>query len=207
MSSGTLEAPIAAGLPPPHPLRELFADFSRNRGAVAGLVIIGALLFIAATANIIAPYSPILTNDSGFLLPPFWQAGGTLSHPLGTDAIGRDMLSRLLFGTRLSLLIGAAVVTLSLLIGTTLGLIAGFSRGIVEIAIMRLMDIILTLPSLLLAIVIVAILGPGLINAHARGRHRLAAALRAHRARRRHHRDGEGLRHRRARSPAPAACG
>ena len=165
MSSETLEAPIAAGLPPPHPLRELFADFSRNRGAVAGLIIIGALLFIAATANIITPYSPILTNDSGFLLPPFWQAGGTLSHPLGTDAIGRDMLSRLLFGARLSLLIGAAVVTLSVLIGTTLGLIAGFFRGIVEIAIMRLMDIILTLPSLLLAIVIVAILGPGVMNA------------------------------------------
>ncbi len=116
-------------------------------------------------ANLIAPYSPILTNDTGFLLPPFWQAGGTLAHPLGTDAIGRDMLSRLIFGTRLSLLIGATVVALSILIGTTLGLIAGFFRGIVEIAIMRLMDIILTLPSLLLAIVIVAILGPGVMNA------------------------------------------
>ena len=165
MSTDTLEAPNAAALQPPHPLRELYADFSRNRGAVAGLIIICALLVIAATADVIAPYSPILTNDSGFLLPPFWQAGGTLAHPLGTDAIGRDMLSRLIFGTRLSLLIGAAVVTLSVLIGTALGLIAGFFRGIVEIAIMRLMDIILTLPSLLLAIVIVAILGPGVMNA------------------------------------------
>ncbi len=167
MSSETLEAPIAAraGTEPPHPFREFFADFARNRGAVAGLVIIGALLIIAATAGIIAPYSPILTNDSGFLQPPFWQAGGTLAHPLGTDPIGRDMLSRLIFGTRLSLLIGASVVALSIVIGTTLGLVAGYFRGIIEIAIMRLMDIILTLPSLLLAIVIVAILGPGVMNA------------------------------------------
>jgi dipeptide transport system permease protein len=165
MSTDTLEAPNAVALQPPHPLRELYADFSRNRGAVAGLSIIGALLIIAAAANIIAPYSPILTNDADFLKPPFWQAGGVLAHPLGTDAIGRDMLSRLLFGARLSLLIGAAVVTLSVLIGTALGLIAGFFRGVIEIAIMRLMDIILTLPSLLLAIVIVAILGPGVMNA------------------------------------------
>ena len=167
MSAESLEAPIVAGsaLEPPHPLRDLYADFSRNRGAVAGLFIIAALLLIAATANIIAPYSPILTSDSDFLKPPFWQAGGRLAHPLGTDAIGRDMLSRLIFGTRLSLLIGATVVSLSILIGTTLGLIAGFFRGLIEIAIMRLMDIILTLPSLLLAIVIVAILGPGVMNA------------------------------------------
>jgi dipeptide transport system permease protein len=167
MSSATLEAPIAAGAgtEPPHPFRELFADFSRNRGAVAGLAIICALLLIAATANIIAPYSPTLTNDSGFLQPPFWQAGGSLAHPLGTDPIGRDLLSRLIFGARLSLLIGASVVALSVVIGTTLGLVAGYFRGVLEIAIMRLMDIILTLPSLLLAIVIVAILGPGVMNA------------------------------------------
>jgi dipeptide transport system permease protein len=88
-----------------------------------------------------------------------------MAYPLGTDAIGRDILSRLVHGARLSLLIGIAVVTLSVVVGTILGLIAGFFRGVTEIAIMRLMDITLTLPSLLLAIVIVAILGPGLMNA------------------------------------------
>ena len=87
------------------------------------------------------------------------------SYPLGTDAISRDILSRLRYGARLALVIGLAVVTLSVIVGTVLGLLAGFFRGIFEIAIMRLMDIILTLPSLLLAIVIVAILGPGLMNA------------------------------------------
>ena len=94
-----------------------------------------------------------------------WQAGGSSAYLLGTDAIGRDILSRLIHGARLSLVIGMAVVALSVVVGIVLGLIAGFARGVSEIAIMRLMDIILTLPSLLLAIVIVAILGPGLMNA------------------------------------------
>ena len=162
-----IDVPIVrkAGSEPAHPLREFYADFSHNNGAVAGLFIIVALFVIAATADIIAPYGPNLTNQAAFLKPPAWQAGGSLAHPLGTDAIGRDMLSRLIFGTRLSLLIGFAVVTLSVLVGTVLGLVAGYFRGITEIAIMRLMDIILTLPSLLLAIVIVAILGPGVSNA------------------------------------------
>ena len=113
----------------------------------------------------LAPYPPDLTNNAVFLKPPAWQAGGSWAYPLGTDAIGRDILSRLIYGARLSLLIGIAVVALSIVVGIALGLVAGFFRGVTEIAIMRLMDIILTLPSLLLAIVIVAILGPGLMNA------------------------------------------
>ena len=157
--------PIAKPAEPPHPFAEFWQHFARNRGAVIGLWIIVALIVIAAAADLIAPYSPYLTNQAAFLKPPFWQAGGTLAHPLGTDAIGRDMLSRLIHGARLSLVIGVAVVTLSVLVGTVLGLSAGYFRGWLEIAIMRLMDIILTLPSLLLAIVIVAILGPGVMNA------------------------------------------
>jgi dipeptide transport system permease protein len=149
----------------PHPLAELYANFSRNRGAVIGLAVVISLVIIAAAANLIAPYSPIQTNPAVFLKPPAWQAGGSAAYPLGTDAIGRDMFSRLVHGTRLSLLIGVSVVALSLIVGIALGLIAGFFRGLVEIAIMRLMDIILALPSLLLAIVIVAILGPGVVNA------------------------------------------
>ena len=123
------------------------------------------LVLLALFADLVAPHSPILTNNTVFLKPPFWQTGGSLSYPLGTDAIGRDILSRLIYGARLSLLIGIAVVALSVAAGTILGLVAGFFRGVTEIAIMRLMDITLTLPSLLLAIVIVAILGPGLMNA------------------------------------------
>lgn len=150
---------------PQRPLREFWDYFSSNKGAVAGLVIVFLVLLMAALAPWIAPFNPDATDPSVFLVPPAWQAGGSAAHLLGTDAIGRDILSRLIFGARLSLTIGLAVVTLSVMIGTVLGLTAGYFRGVFEIAVMRLMDIILTLPSLLLAIVIVAILGPGLMNA------------------------------------------
>ena len=158
--------PASAAMPaPPGPLREFWNYFSANHGAVAGLVIILAVLLTAALAPVLAPHAPDLTNNTLFLKPPAWQEGGSWAYPLGTDAIGRDILSRLIYGARLSLLIGIAVVALSIVVGIALGLLAGFARGITEIVIMRLMDIILTLPSLLLAIVIVAILGPGIMNA------------------------------------------
>jgi dipeptide transport system permease protein len=150
---------------PPGPWREFWISFSANKGAVAGMGIVLGLLLVALVAPLIAPHMPFQTNSGAFLKPPSWQAGGSTEFLLGTDAIGRDILSRLIYGARLSLSIGLAVVLISLVAGIALGLVAGFARGIVEIAIMRLMDIILTLPSLLLAIVIVAILGPGLINA------------------------------------------
>lgn len=164
MSTETLQAP-AASVAPPHPAREFWTYFSANRGAVAGLIVIALVLFCALFAPLIAPHDPNLTNNAVFLKPPFWQEGGSLSYPLGTDAIGRDILSRLLYGARLSLVIGIAVVALAIVVGIVLGLVAGFFKGIADIAIMRLMDILMTMPSLLLAIVIVAILGPGLMNA------------------------------------------
>lgn len=156
--------PVAQAAPV-HPLRDFWRYFSANKGAVAGLIIVVTVLLLAAFAPFIAPYAPDLTDASVFLHPPAWQTGGSAAHLLGTDAIGRDILSRLIHGARLSLLIGIAVVTVSVIVGTVLGLLAGYFRGVFEIAIMRIMDIILTLPSLLLAIVIVAILGPGMMNA------------------------------------------
>ena len=164
MTTETITAPPAAAAPP-GPLREFWGYFRANHGAVGGLVVVIVVLLMAAFADVLAPYPPNLTNNAVFLQPPAWQTGGSWAYPLGTDAIGRDILSRLIYGARLSLLIGLAVVALSIVVGIALGLVAGFARGITEIAIMRLMDIILTLPSLLLAIVIVAILGPGLMNA------------------------------------------
>jgi dipeptide transport system permease protein len=155
---------LAAGTPP-GPLREFWISFRANRGAVIGMSVVIVLLLLALFAPWIAPHPPHETNSAAFLKPPFWQAGGSAQYLLGTDAIGRDILSRLIWGARLSLSIGLGVVAISVAAGIALGLIAGFARGVVEIAIMRLMDIVLTLPSLLLAIVIVAILGPGLVNA------------------------------------------
>ena len=161
----TLPAARPVSTAPPGPWREFWHAFAANRGAVAGLVTVALLLLVALLAPWIAPHAPDATNSAAFLRPPAWQAGGSSQYLLGTDAIGRDILSRLIHGARLSLSIGVAVVLISVAIGIVLGLIAGFARGMTEILIMRLMDIVLTLPSLLLAIVIVAILGPGLLNA------------------------------------------
>jgi dipeptide transport system permease protein len=103
---------------------------------------------------------------SGFQrLPPAWSEGGNSAYLLGTDAVGRDMLSRLIFGTRFSLFIGLVVASLSAVAGVLLGLVAGYFRGRTDTIIMRVMDIILAFPSLLLALVLVAVLGPGLLNA------------------------------------------
>ena len=162
-------APAAAsaelGVVPPSRFAEFWRAFAQNRGAVAGLVAVGVLVVLALGANAIAPHSPIEQFRDFELVPPFWDEGGSLRFPLGTDAVGRDILSRLVYGTRLSLLIGTISVAISLSLGCVLGLLAGYFRGIVDTAIMRLMDVMLALPSLLLAIAVVAILGPGLINA------------------------------------------
>ncbi len=150
---------------PPHPLREFWDYFAENRGAVAGLIVITIIAAVAILADLIAPYPPNEQYRDALLVPPFWQEAGSLRFLLGTDDLGRDMLSRLLHGARLSMMVGCIVVTFSLVVGVVLGLVAGFARGIVDIVIMRLMDIIMAVPALLLAIVIVAILGPSLINA------------------------------------------
>ena len=150
---------------PPQPLREFWEYFSVNKGAVVGLLVIAVIVLLALSADLVAPHPPNEQYRDAFLRPPFWQDGGSLLYPLGTDAVGRDMLSRIIHGARFSLSIGAIVVTLSLAAGVSLGLVAAFFRGPVEIGIMRAMDIMLALPSLLLAIVVVAILGPSLFNA------------------------------------------
>jgi dipeptide transport system permease protein len=150
---------------PPHPLVEVWWSFCENKGAVAGLVVVLTVFALAILADIVAPYSPTDQFRDAFLKPPAWADGGSARFLLGTDDVGRDILSRLIHGSRYSLFIGALTVALSLTAGVVLGLIAGFARGLVEEAIMRLMDIMLALPSLLLALVIVAILGPSLTNA------------------------------------------
>ena len=150
---------------PANPLRELWNDFRQNRGALIGLAIVIGLIALALLADWIAPFSPIEQFRDAILVPPMWQAGGSSKFILGTDPVGRDMVSRLIHGTRLSLLIGLISVALSLSLGIVLGLVAGFFRGMIDTAVMRLLDIMLALPSLLLAVAVVAILGPGLTNA------------------------------------------
>ncbi len=146
-------------------LAEFWFYFSENRGAVIGLFVILALVVVAIFAPFFAPHEPTQQYRDALLFPPAWQDGGSWEFILGTDAVGRDILSRLIFGARFSLFIGVVVVGLALLGGVSIGLIAGYFRGPVDTVIMRLMDVILAFPSLLLALVMVAVLGPGLLNA------------------------------------------
>lgn len=166
-------ADIAAGAPAPVSLdpsrrarlAEFWYYFSENRGAVIGLVFFVFLVALALLAPLIAPHAPNAQYRDAVLVPPFWQEGGRTAYLLGTDAVGRDMLSRLIYGTRYSLFIGVIVTILALVSGVVVGVFAGYFRGWIDTAIMRVMDIILAFPSLLLALVLVAVLGPGLTNA------------------------------------------
>lgn len=158
-------AVAAAPLAPPSPMAELWRDFRLNRGAVAGLVLVVAFLLLALLAGVISPHSPIEQYRDAILVPPAWEDGGSAKFLLGTDAVGRDMLSRLIHGTRLSLAIGLVSVGLSLSLGILLGLLAAWRGGKTDTAVMRMMDVLLALPSLLLAVAVIAILGPGLANA------------------------------------------
>ncbi|MEM7169300.1 MAG: ABC transporter permease subunit [Pseudomonadota bacterium] len=146
-------------------LKEFWHYFSENKGAVAGLAVVVLIIILAALADVIAPHSPIQQYRDHLLQPPFWQEGGSLAFPLGTDAVGRDLLSRLIYGSRYSLYVGCVVISISMTAGIAIGLVAGFFKGVLESLIMRIMDIILAFPSLLLALVLVALLGPGLTNA------------------------------------------
>jgi dipeptide transport system permease protein len=146
----------------PSPFAEFRRHFIANRSAILGLTVVGVLVFAAVAAPVLAPAGPDNQMRQAVLHAPTWLIG---PYPLGTDDVGRDVLSRLLYGARLSLAIGAMVVLLASVSGTLLGLIAGFVGGIVDALIMRLMDVMLSLPTILLAIAIVAVLGPGLTNA------------------------------------------
>ena len=146
-------------------LAEFWHYFSENRGAVIGLVVFLLLALAALLAPWITPHPPNAQYRDATLLPPAWQEGGRAAFLLGTDAVGRDIASRLLYGARFSLFIGIVVVTIALTGGIVIGLIAGYFRGWVDTVIMRVMDVILAFPSLLLALVLVAVLGPGLTNA------------------------------------------
>jgi dipeptide transport system permease protein len=149
----------------PSALSEFWYYFSRNKGAVIGFGIFLLVLLTAIFAPLVAPHDPNVPFDGMQRVPPVWSDKGNPMFLLGTDAVGRDMLSRLIYGTRFSLFIGLVVASLSAVAGVLLGLVAGYFRGRVDTFIMRVMDIILAFPSLLLALVLVAVLGPGLLNA------------------------------------------
>ncbi|BBO67513.1 dipeptide ABC transporter permease DppC [Desulfosarcina alkanivorans] len=163
MSASAIAAHSAQA--PPHPLKEFWQYFNENKGAVVGLYFILFITVVALCAQFIAPHSPFEQYRDAILTPPAWQEGGSWTYPLGTDDVGRDILSRLIYGARLSLFVGLLVVTISLAAGILLGICSGYIGGYADTMVMRLMDIMLALPSLLLAMAIVTILGPSLRNA------------------------------------------
>ncbi|MFQ3230465.1 dipeptide ABC transporter permease DppC [Reinekea sp.] len=161
MTQSTVPAVVA----PRSPIAEFWFYFSQNKGAVVGLGYVIFIVLLAIFADVLAPYSPIEQFREFTLIPPAFAEGGHSAFWLGTDEVGRDILSRLMHGARLSLLIGLVIVSISLVLGICLGLFAGYIGGFLDSAIMRMSDILQSLPALLLAIAVVAVLGPSILNA------------------------------------------
>jgi len=144
---------------------EFYKQFKKNKSALIGLYIVVVLISFAIFAPFLAPYDPLIQNLEDRLIAPFWAEGGSFTHILGTDDFGRDLLSRIIYGARISLMIGVISVSISLFFGLIMGASAGYFGGKTDIVIMRIVDIMLSIPAILLAIVIVSILGPDLFNA------------------------------------------
>lgn len=138
--------------------------FGGHRSAVLGASLVGFFALVALLSPVIAPYGYDHVFPDFVRVGTFWQANGSPQFPLGTDDIGRDVLSRLIYGAPVSLGIGFFVVVISTVFGTALGLIAGTLGGAIDQILSRLMDILMAMPSMLMAIVVVSILGPSLMN-------------------------------------------
>jgi dipeptide transport system permease protein len=155
---------VAEVLAQPTPFAAFWAAFRENHGAVFGLFVISTIALIAIFANFIAPHSPIEQFRDAVRAPPIWDAGGTWRYALGTDGDGHDTLSRLIYGARVSLFIGLSVMSVSFVVGVVLGLLAASVGSLVDVVITRVMDLIMAVPSLVMAILVVAVLGPSLAN-------------------------------------------
>lgn len=165
MTDSTTQTPTNSAGGHSSQLAEFWYYFSESKAAVIGLFFMIGVVLVAIFADQIAPHDPSEQFREFFEVPPAWMEGGSSRFLLGTDYAGRDMLSRIIHGSRLSMMAGGIVVILCLSGGIIIGLIAASFRGWVETAIMRVMDTILAVPGLLMALVLVAILGPGLLNA------------------------------------------
>jgi peptide/nickel transport system permease protein len=134
----------------------------RDRLAQLGLAIVAATLFAAVVAPALAPADPVRNDLLARLTPPVWLPGGSWEHPLGTDTLGRDVVSRLLYGARVSLIVGFSAVVVAGVLGLALGLVAGYYGGRLDDALMRLGDVQLAFPALVLAVAVLAVVGSGL---------------------------------------------
>ena len=148
----------------PSPFMQLWVIFKSTPVAMVGFCCFVFLIFLAIFSPILAPHSPVEGNLEMILLPPAWHPNGNVSYLLGTDELGRDMLSRLIYGTSLTFGLSFVVVLISLVIGVILGSLSALTKGVKSSFLNHFLDVVLSIPSLLLAIIIVAILGPGIAN-------------------------------------------
>ncbi|MFP3917055.1 ABC transporter permease [Lysinibacillus telephonicus] len=138
----------------------LLKSLLKSKTGIVGFIILVAVVVVAIFAPILAPYDPTLINPTKMLKPPSWIEGGDPSHLFGTDNLGRDILSRIIYGSRVSLLVGISAVVLAGIIGMLVGLVAGFYGGWVDMILMRLVDSFLAIPNILFALVFLAVFGP-----------------------------------------------
>lgn len=138
----------------------LLKSLLKSKTGIVGFIILIAVVIVAIFAPILAPHDPALINPTKMLKPPSWLEGGDPNHLFGTDNLGRDILSRIIYGSRVSLLVGISAVVLAGIIGMVVGLVAGFYGGWVDIILMRLVDSFLAIPNILFALVFLAIFGP-----------------------------------------------
>ena len=175
--------PLAQAKPARSEWARTWSALRRNRGAMIGLAIIVVLVLCAIFAPQISPHDPTMMGAGGSLEPP------SLAHPFGTDKFGRDLFSRVIAGSRLTLFIGCLAVAISCTIGSLLGLISGYAGGKIDNVIMRAVDVMFSFPDILIALSVVALLGPSLRNAVDCRRHQRHPLVRARGA---GHRDGGG---------------
>ena len=143
-------------------LARFFRLLWKSKVGTIGLLIMAAIVFVAVFAGAIAPHDPVKTNVSKRLLPPMWLEKGSPDYPLGTDNLGRDVLSRIIYGSQVSLIVGIFAVMLAGAIGGVLGLVSGYYGGWIDAIIMRTVDAFLAIPSMLLMLIILFVMGPSL---------------------------------------------
>jgi ABC-type dipeptide/oligopeptide/nickel transport system permease subunit len=166
MAVGSLDTALAhseAGAPAPSSSRA-WRKFGRNPAAILGALILLVVVATALAAPWIAPHDPAKQSLLRRFTPPIWATGGSAAYPLGTDQVGRDILSRIIHGARISLLVGVLAVVVSVLVGVTLGLVSGYVGGRLDTVLMTIVDITWSFPQLLLALAFVAALGPSLVT-------------------------------------------
>lgn len=154
----------AAGAYKPNSLLRWSRLLLRSKTGTLGFLIVLFVVICSLFASFLAPHDPAATNVSARLLPPAWMEGGDSSFPLGTDNLGRDILSRLIYGSQVSLLVGVCSVVVAGLIGVLVGLVAGYFGGFVDSLFMRVVDSFLSIPNILFALVILSVFKPGILT-------------------------------------------